>query len=372
MNNKTGGKLIGTGSSSCVFRPNLPCKNKKVKISKDLISKLFLRRPENLEEEIKFNEIIDKLNNSDIFAITMSKLCLSDDYDDIKNYEPDIDKCLKDNGYNNLSNKDMLYGQYGGTSMENRVNRLFTEDVINNPELMKKTMFIFMKECYSLFYGLSILYINNILQFDIKPDNIVYHDGKFKFIDFGISTEFSNINKIKNRALDEYSTDRIYIYYPFELIYAYPNSIELYLEKMNYRENYNYIKDIHNILFYRDFDESTKDILGLGLDNKLNEKVVSQRLDTYSLGISISQLLLTKIILFNKNLEKEDMINKIQDIFCDNSMYPYTELLYKMTEPLSNNRITPIIALSELKQILKYNPYYDKKSKKTKTKNSHR
>ena len=29
MNNKTGGKLIGTGSSSCVFRPNLPCKNKK-------------------------------------------------------------------------------------------------------------------------------------------------------------------------------------------------------------------------------------------------------------------------------------------------------------------------------------------------------
>ena len=32
MDNKTGGKLIGIGSESCVFRPNLPCKDKKVEI----------------------------------------------------------------------------------------------------------------------------------------------------------------------------------------------------------------------------------------------------------------------------------------------------------------------------------------------------
>jgi hypothetical protein len=365
MNNKTGGKLIGTGSSSCVFRPNLPCKNKKVEISKDLISKLFLRKPQNLEEEIKFNEIIDKLKNSDIFAITMSKLCMSENYEDIKKYEPDIDKCLKDNGYSNLSNKDMLYGQYGGVSMETRVNELFTKDVFNNPETIKKTMNIFMKECYSLFYGLSIMYLNNILQFDIKPDNIVYHDGKFKFIDFGISTTFSDIGKIKSRALDEFSTDRIYIYYPFELIYAFPNTIQLYMEKINYRDNYNYVKDIHDILFYRNFDESTQDILDLSIDGKLNDKIISQRLDIYSLGITISQLILEKIIQFNKDLQKNQMIDKIQDIFCDNSMYPYTELLYKMTEPLSNNRITPIMALSELKEILNYNPSYEKQSKKT-------
>ena len=66
-----------------------------------------------------------------------------------------------------------------------------------------------------------------------------------------------------------------------------------------------------------------------------------------------------------KDLQKNQMIDKIQDIFCDNSMYPYTELLYKMTEPLSNNRITPIMALSELKEILNYNPSYEKQSKKT-------
>ena len=30
MTELTGGKLIGEGSSTCVFKPNLPCKNKKM------------------------------------------------------------------------------------------------------------------------------------------------------------------------------------------------------------------------------------------------------------------------------------------------------------------------------------------------------
>ena len=367
MDNKTGGKLIGIGSESCVFRPNLPCKDKKVEINENLISKLFLRKPENLEKEIKFNKLIESLKNSNIFTVTLSKLCKSDNYEDIKKYEPEIDKCLESNGYSNLTNKDMLYGLYGGIGMEERVNQLFTADVLNNTESIKKTMEIFMKECYPLFYGLSIMYMNNILQFDIKPDNIVYHEGKFKYIDFGLSTTFSNVETIENRAIDEFDGEprRIYRYYPFEFIYAYPSGMDLFFESLkNNRENYNYIKDVHDILFYRNFDESTKDILDLAMNNKLNVKIISQRLDTYSLGITISELLLQQVILANKNLQKEDMIDKIQDIFCDNSMYPYTELLYKMTEPLSNNRITPIIALSELKQKLNYNPDYDKKSKK--------
>ena len=372
MDNKTGGKLIGTGSESCVFRPNLPCKDKKIEINENLISKLFLRKPENLEKEINFNKLIESLKNSEIFTVTLSKLCKSENYEDIKKYEPDIDKCLKSNGYDNLINKDMLYGLYGGISMEDRVNELFTENVLNNTESIKKTMVIFMKECYSLFYGLSIMYMNNILQFDIKPDNIVYHEGKFKYIDFGLSTTFSNIDDIKNRALDEFNGEprRIYTYYPFDFLYAYPSGLDLFFESLkSNREHFDYVKDIHNILFYRDFDESTKDILDLSISNKLNDKIITQRLDTYSLGITISELLLKKIILANNNLKKEDMIDKIQDVFCDNSMYPYTELLYKMTEPLANNRITPIIALSELKNKLNYNPDYDKNSnKKTKKK----
>ena len=348
MDNKTGGKLIGIGSDSCVFRPNLPCKDKNIKIGKDQISKLFLRKPDDLEEEIEFNKLIDSLKNSEIFAVTLSKLCKSENYENIKKYEPEIDKCLKDNGFNQLNNTDMLYGLYGGVSMESRVGELFTKEVFNDSKLIKKTMKIFMKECYSLFYGLSVMYMNNILQFDIKPDNIVYHDGKFKYIDFGISTTFSNIVKIEKRALDEFSTDRIYIYYPYDLLYAYPNGIQLFMENMgNYRSNFNYIKDLHDILFYRNFNDSTQDILDLAIDGKLNDKIISQRLDIYSLGITISQLLLEKLIKFNENVSKDDMINKIQDIFCDDSMYEYTELLYKMTEPLANNRITPIIALSE-------------------------
>ena len=40
LNKIKGGKLIGEGSSTCVFRPNLPCKNKNIKIDDKHVSKL--------------------------------------------------------------------------------------------------------------------------------------------------------------------------------------------------------------------------------------------------------------------------------------------------------------------------------------------
>lgn len=353
---KKGGKLIGIGSNTCVFKPNLPCLNKDVKIDNNKISKLFLELPKNFKKEIKFNEKIEKLKNYKEYAVTLSNLCKSDDYEKLKTYEPDIDKCIKENDINNFKSLEMLYGDYGGISMENRLNELFNRDVFDNEKLLKKTIDTFMKECYSLFYGLSEFYLNNITHLDIKPDNIVYKNGKFKYIDFGISTTFDNEEDIKNRSEYEYESDRIYIQYPFEFIYMYANSFGLFYENVKYRDNYNYIKDINNIVFYRDFDKSKSDIIDLTKDNKINKDIIIQRLDVYSLGMTITQLLTVKIIETYKELNNKDsIINKIQDIYCCESVYPYTELLYKMTEPLCINRITPIIALNELKKILNPN-----------------
>ena len=82
--NLTGGKLIGEGSSTCVFRPNLPCKNKKIDISKKTISKLFLKKPKELLKEIKFNEKISKLPQSKEWSITLYNHCEAPDYETIR------------------------------------------------------------------------------------------------------------------------------------------------------------------------------------------------------------------------------------------------------------------------------------------------
>ena len=59
--NKKGGKLIGEGSDTCVFKPNLPCKNKKIDISDKRIAKLFLKKPDDLKKELETNRKITKL-----------------------------------------------------------------------------------------------------------------------------------------------------------------------------------------------------------------------------------------------------------------------------------------------------------------------
>ena len=63
------------------------------------------------------------------------------------------------------------------------------------------------------------MYKNKIMHYDIKDGNITYIDNLYKYIDFGISTTFNNKKKIKERALQEFNTNRIYIYYPFDILY---------------------------------------------------------------------------------------------------------------------------------------------------------
>ena len=38
--NNKGAKLLASGSSSCVFHPNIPCKNSKDVVTKEKISKI--------------------------------------------------------------------------------------------------------------------------------------------------------------------------------------------------------------------------------------------------------------------------------------------------------------------------------------------
>jgi len=334
-----GGKLIGEGSGTCVFKPNLPCKNGKIDVDNKKVSKLFLKKPENIKKEIDFNEKISKLPKSKEWSITLHEHCEAPDYETIKKVEPDIDKCLKNNKYSKLQNFDMLYGPYGGVSMDIAF-QTYMIDAKNINDICE-TYKGFFKKCSSLFLGLDIMYKHKIMHYDIKSGNITYIDNRYKYIDFGISTTFKNKEQITKRALQEFNANRIYIYYPFDILYLYASKPKLYLEKYTNRKNYDDLKDLHEIVFDRDFDSEWEVILDLGIENGLNEKQIIEKLDTYSLGITLTKLLFDSILKKYNHMNDKDLYFMLKDIFNCDKFKNIKELLRDMTEPLATNRISP-------------------------------
>jgi len=356
--NINGGKLIGEGSDTCVFKPNIPCPG--VDINKDKITKLLLKNNSDITEEIKFNKIISKIKSSDEWSVTLFNKCKSPKYKEFYKYDKDIHKCIKnsDNTLKSFKNNDhfMLYGDYGGEDMETTFKKTTLKKFvknINNEKLIYKDMVNFMKQCFSLFYGISELHRNNIIHYDIKPSNITFINNKYKLIDYGISTKFSNFNKIKARAMQEYKTERIYPYYPYEILYLYA-SISLYLES---KKNRKYSKNINNYhsLFKRNHKKLLSHIIDYSKNNNYNkyQKELISKLDTYSLGITIVSLLY-------KNMDKPSIVK----LFNYPSIQPFFKLLEKMTEPFYYDRMYPNEAYQELISILNYNPYKSNINKK--------
>ena len=223
-----GGELIGTGSKTCIFKPSLPCKDKKVKSSDKHISKVYLtsKSTKYMDNEIIINEKIHNIKKSEIWSIVLFNKCDLDDYEEIIKIEKDMEKCLLKhnvsiNQFN--ENKLMLYGLYGGIQMKEQIDKLFNSTF--SPNLLIK----FMKQTHSLFYGIDQLHKNNLLHFDIKQSNILFQSKKFKLIDFGISSTFDDIEHIENRITKEYISSRIYPSYSFDLYFIFLDS--LYLDR---------------------------------------------------------------------------------------------------------------------------------------------
>ena len=346
----TGGKLIGEGSGTCVFKPNLPCKNKKIDMSDKKVAKLFLKKPDDLKRELETNRKISKLPKSKEWSVVLDDMCEAGDYESIKRVEPDIDKCLKNNEMTSLPKDSLIFfGDYGGVSMDaafmtHMIDSKNVNDICDN-------YMSFFKECETLFLGLDTMYKHKIMHYDIKSGNITYIDNRYKYIDFGISTTFDDKKKIEKRALQEFDTNRIYIYYPFDILYLYASMPKLYIEKYKNRKSYDELKDIHEVVFDRDYKYEWQNVFELAFENKLNIKDTIERLDTYSLGITLTKLLYDYIFKKFDHLNDYDLYLMIKDVFdCEKFNHIY-DLLKDMTEPLSSNRINPDIAYSRYKSI---------------------
>lgn len=332
-----GGALLATGSSSCIIKPNLPCKGKKTARNKNKISKIVFgkKSKEYTTSEKKIDDIIKKIPNSNEWSLIFDELCKPLSFDEAKKIEKGLYDCIGDpsvelHGNNNSKKREifdknsiMLSGDYGGETLENYFERQF-EDPDENIKQIEIKFLDFMGKLGKLFNGLVELKNNDISHLDVKPNNIVIKDdnSNFKFIDFGLSAKYSNLKHFKNRAINEANTKRIYLYYPPEFLFSQSAEKDLKdmgtkLEKKpfeDFRNHANTYKTVYK-LFNRDAKLSLTNIFNNYLDKAwvpdFNSLIT--KLDVYSLGM------LLPILFYNNELlgriKESEMLQNFFSLF---------------------------------------------------------
>lgn len=359
-----GGELLATGSSSCVFNPNFPCKKNGI-VDDERISKIIYNpgAKEESQHEKKMNEAIQKIRGYSSWAIIFDKFCKPFPTDVLSTYDKrGIDNCLDSESEDFRDNFDensyMMNGIYGGETFDDYFMNMFEHKNMSVPQRDKQFLKL-MRMMEPLFLGLKKMSEKKIVHNDIKPNNIVVHDGVFKYIDFGLAGKLSNKKHFQGRSLDELRSNRIYMYYPLEylLYYATNHQLDDELQKINtkyVRYNYDLLEDIHSI-FGRDLTTVYHETVDQIRNKKINQTKMIKSIDTYSLGILIPMLFL-----------RHEVIGAIQE--GSPLMDDFYSLFGVMTSTfLPNIRITAEDAYKRFKQLLKkYKKGVKKERKRTK------
>lgn len=220
-----GGKVIGSGTYGCVFKPPLKCEDQD-KRPENYISKVMLTRnarDENREIMGILDLVKDIPNHEDYFMVSGVKLCKPKlpeirDYDDYnkkcsallrkKINSWDFPKALRD------GNIMMLQIPDGGASIDD----LFGEQISEaNFSLINNALIDLMVN--------GIVPLNsftNTLHMDVKGGNIVYskRENKAKLIDWGLAIHFKNRKIAPINDLEQYS---IMVNQPFTRLLFYSN-----------------------------------------------------------------------------------------------------------------------------------------------------
>ena len=354
-----GGELLATGSSSCVFNPNFPCKKNGI-IDDERISKIIYNpgAKEESQHERKMNEKIKKIRGYSSWAVIFDQFCKPFPKKVLSTYDKrGMDNCLDDEELVDEfdENSYMMNGIYGGETMDDKFMSMFEGKEMNVKQRDKQFLEL-MKMMEPLFLGLTKMHDNKFIHNDIKSINIVFHNGVFKYIDFGLAGMLTNKDHFKERSLDELRSNRIYMYYPLEylLYYATKNELNEELQQIdtgNVRYNY----DILSII-YMVFGRDIKDIYNITVsqikNKKINQTKMIKGIDTYSLGILIPLLFLRSEVSYLLK-EESELINDFYNLFG------------QMITPLPDYRISPQNAYKQFKKLLKKYKNGFKKRKKS-------
>jgi serine/threonine protein kinase len=341
---------VSNGASGCVLRPAISCEKKKP-MGNDTVSKLFNNDKSAAVEYMLNKNIANTIDHNHSFTIKMLEQC------DIQTNlfsEQELKKCknLSDKTDNSVL-KQIVY-RYGGYDLRNASKRFGFKEIFLNIQ--------------NIFEGLIELQKKQICHMDIKVDNIVYDNetGKANLIDFGVS-------KVYNEIYFSWSPIWLphkYKYYPPEFVTAYLYKIKGYaffnIESLRsfeplLKQNFSILKetildegrkllndcprflDEWNKLYIINMDRFYKFIIKDLKKSSLNDKLrdFANRIDVFSLGISILELLF--LCIKNKTTNVQD----------DEHFYIMVlRLVSKMIYFTPDKRKTPRMAYNMYKSII--------------------
>ena len=396
---KSGGKLIATGSKSCVIKPNINCQGEKINRNNKKISKIVFgdKSKEYSIKEKAIDDIIKKIPGYKKWALIFETLCKPPTFDDSSKIETDIHECLGENTYEMHEgenekkreiydkNSVMLIGDYGGITLEQYFNQRM-KDLDNIQEIEKNFLDIMGKMKY-IFLGIYELNEYEISHLDIKPNNIVFHNGYFKFIDFGLSAKYDDIEHFRTRSYNESRTNRIYLWYPPEFLYSQCSKNELKnikkelksTEKFeDFRNHANVYKSIHEF-FGRNPGTSFKNTLSYFIkNNPYNFDYVIRNVDVYSLGMLFPVLFYYANLL--EKIKESEIIQRFFSFFglmantysycrmkIDEAYLLYTAMMKKYKNYKCSSK-TPLLKSLQCRELPKKKPKKTKKKPKKKSK----
>ena len=210
--NTTDRKLLNQGAYGCIVKPQIECDENEYD-SKKYVSKIQEVSFE-LEKEIKIGEEIQKIENYFNNFAPILKSCnvsLNEIPYDIVNNCKIMKNSLgeKDETKTYVSNKIRYVGKYD------------LEKIIKMTESNKQLPRLLDNHLY-LLKSIEKLLTNNIIHFDLKPNNIIYDEiqGVPIIIDYGLSFNIKNIIDNPDESYYEkyFLTDEYYIFWCIEII----------------------------------------------------------------------------------------------------------------------------------------------------------
>ena len=176
-------QVIGQGSYGCVVKPSLECKQKTSINYKNKVSKILSQ--EDAKKEMQEYDKVSSADKKNNFYLGKPHKC--DIFKPLKH--PDmtvIKKC--DIGTDVLAAIDtykLIVMEDGGENLVTYTDKMreWSKSEMST-ELCEK----FLLEISRLFVGLKLFLDNDLIHFDLKPQNIVYNEktGRLNFIDFGM------------------------------------------------------------------------------------------------------------------------------------------------------------------------------------------
>ena len=202
-------KVIGEGTYGCIHEPSLKCAPGTKVSYENKVSKVLSVK--NAKTEISEYKKVAKADKKNEFYLGKPIKC---NLDNSQYNLTAIAQCQI--GYDvlrDLKGYDLIVMNNGGDNLENYSNKIrgWSKSDASTEKCEK-----FLLEILRLFAGLKTFKNNDLVHYDLKPQNIVYNEteNRLNYIDFGL---MGSIKKILNKCKEsKYEWSHFHWSYPWE------------------------------------------------------------------------------------------------------------------------------------------------------------